>query len=355
MHSRISSAVECRPIVGRDFKFDERLVWATTTRGTRYQKVAWSGMPKIPRELLDATFYLYPDRESAEAGADFGGTGFLLARHFHNDPTQSVIYAVTNYHVAIRDGCSVIRLNHKDGSTEILEFGPEDWTFISNGPDIAAVALSDMSKVISTAISIEMLALPPEIERYEIGPGDNVFMVGRFVDHGGKVKNEPAVRFGHLSMMPLPMKQKGNGAVHKSYCIDMHSRSGYSGSPVFCYRTMTDYLAETSLVVDSGRQFIALLGIHWGQFPEEWELGTRAKSAKPDVSVEGDERYIVGMSGMTCVAPASDIVALLETGRLQSDFEEIEAYLARSKSWISVPRPELPPFTHASLDAGEPG
>ena len=73
-------------------------------------------------------------------------------------------------------------------------------------------------------------------EHDKIGPGDDAFMVGRFVSHQGLNKSVPAVRFGNISMDPAPIKQV-NGELADSYCIDMRSRPGYSGSPVFVYRT----------------------------------------------------------------------------------------------------------------------
>jgi hypothetical protein len=70
----------------------------------------------------------------------------------------------------------------------------------------------------------------------QIGPGDDVFMVGRFIDHDGGNKNRPALRFGNISIDPTPIMQD-NGVRVPAYCVDLHSRTGFSGSPVFVYRT----------------------------------------------------------------------------------------------------------------------
>ena len=40
------------------------------------------------------------------------------------------------------------------------------------------------------------------VEEHNIGPGDEVFMVGRFVAHAGTKKNLPIVRFGNIAMNP---------------------------------------------------------------------------------------------------------------------------------------------------------
>jgi hypothetical protein len=58
-----------------------------------------------------------------------------------------------------------------------------------------------------------------------------------------------------------------------------------------------------------------LLGIHFGQFSERWKI---AESAIDDAEAEGnalgispDKAYVVGVSGMTCVAPSWKILELL--------------------------------------------
>ena len=55
-----------------------------------------------------------------------------------------------------------------------------------------------------------------------------------------------------------------------------------------------------------------LLGIHWGQFPERWELrdGAKLAESREDLIVEGG--YVEGMSGMTCVIPAWQIMEVLD-------------------------------------------
>lgn len=60
-----------------------------------------------------------------------------------------------------------------------------------------------------------------------ISPGEDVFMVGRFVDHDGGQVNLPAVRFGNVSVMPTPLEQPNHRNFVPAFCIDLHSRSGY--------------------------------------------------------------------------------------------------------------------------------
>jgi hypothetical protein len=143
------------------------------------------------------------------------------------------MYAVTNWHV-IKE-CPVIRVNKLDGDVECFDILQDQWQFDSNGHDIAAVPMRmEREKLDVQLIMDDWLLTDSGIEEHSIGPGENVFMAGRFVDIDGPT-NQPAVRFGHISLMPVPLKLKVNKKKRASYCCDVHSRSGFSGSPVFVY------------------------------------------------------------------------------------------------------------------------
>ncbi len=249
-------------------------------------------------------------------------------------PGKAYLYVVTNWHVAVRNGASVIRVNTKDGKTDSWAFGPEDW-FFDQALDIAIVSISfDPSKHRYAGLGIEGLVTKDSVERDGIGPGDDVFMVGRFVDHDGGEVNTPAVRFGHISVNPTPIEQPNRQYVD-AFCVDMHSRSGYSGSPVFVYRTpgydLNDRLSsdmKDAKILFSGTNLLMLLGIHFAQFPEIWEIGkpekAREESAVPLIT-EG--MHVKGLSGMTCVIPAWEIARLLEDPKLKGPRDAVEATL----------------------------
>src|SRR5262245_66692278 len=95
-------------------------------------------------------------------------------------------------------------------------------------------------------------------------------MLGRFIDHDGGEQNAPAARFGNISLMPSPILQPTQ-SMSESYCLDMHSRTGFSGSPASVFRTPGNNLA-THAAIDMRERFLYLLGIRWGQLPEPWEL-----------------------------------------------------------------------------------
>jgi len=258
-------------------------------------------MPKIPENSLNIAFYLYKSYEDAERGVEIGGTGFYVGVPSEKHPRHLYIYGVSNWHVAINDAASVIRANKTDGTTDIFDYDPSEWDFIPGGGDIAISPILKIEDAHSVCcIEVKGFATDKIIAEKKINVGDNVFMIGRFVDHDGGKTNLPAVRFGNISTMPTQMPES-NISKGESYCIDMHSRTGYSGSPVFVYRTLGDDLTKSPLDFSS---FMYLLGIHWGQFPEIWK--------------DGKGNDIKGFSGMSMVIPADRILALINKPNLRA-------------------------------------
>lgn len=271
------------------------------------------------------------------------GTGFVVEH-------DRRYFGVTNRHVARDSGASVIRLNRKNGQADILDHDPMDWETIAGGHDIAALRL-DLDSAMHQVSAISSSSFLPDNGQHEIGVGDDVFMIGLFVNHEGKEKNNPLARFGNISMMAAPDSEiHFGGHSYESFIVDMHSRSGFSGSPVFVYRTFGGdlenpsygntvsmpainiargierkggFLQEDLYSLDgAGRRIelkieakvvLYLLGIHWMQFPEPWKL-----ESMNDPYVESNEsipnmesKYVKGMSGMTGVAPAWKIMEVI--------------------------------------------
>jgi hypothetical protein len=338
-----------------DLEFERVPAVFYSTRSVPQFRSVQAGMPRIPENVINGVFYLYWSKEDALAGINPGGTGFIVRYQGASDRTGRIYdsglgfhyYGVTNWHVACR-GFSTIRVNTKDGGTDIIELDPAEWHFIPGKYDVAVVPLSldanihDVSSVGSGEFAQEEYPGSP----VSIGVGDDVFMIGLFVDHGGTTTNVPSARFGNISMLPNPKAtiKQPTEYLGESYVVDMHSRTGFSGSPVYVYRTFGSNLDRAGVRFDelridqfrnyrpgSGRspfgerlsghivsqQMFQLLGIHWGQFPEKWELRDKSKLAESrrDLIVEGG--YVEGMSGMTCVIPAWHIIEVLQLPVLQ--------------------------------------
>jgi len=284
-------------------------------------------MPKIPLQLLDSTFYLYKNRDDAEKGKNYGGTGFFITVPSEKYPDEIIyIYGISNWHVVLESGNSIIRVNTLDGKVDIIEYEPTEWEWVQRKDDIAVsplISILDPRKHSSNLIATEYFATDKIIQQHGINVGDDVFMLGRFMDHDGGIINMPAARFGNISVMPTEIKQP-TGYMGKSYCIDAHSRTGFSGSPVFVYRTIGTDLneaQETGFPSISG--FCYLLGIHWGQFAEEWEIKEirlkEKKTFSENRSIITEGGYVEGYSGMTCVIPAQNILDLLNMPEVKNE------------------------------------
>jgi len=325
----------------RDLRFEQIPITMHSSHGTKYTRWVDTGMPKINPEVLDCVFFLYKTREDAEKGKKSGGTGFFVGIPSDKFPEHIYAYAITNWHVVLEGGYSVLKINTVDGNVHIIETEPIEWEFQPRKDDIAIYPyLDELNSDIHKAIVIPttLFATDEIVLEKEIGVGDDVFMVGRFIDYDGEVTNSPAVRFGHISIMPVPIKQR-TGYMGKSYCIDLHSRQGFSGSPVFIYRTPGTNLdeilrTEKTVFFSSKKVLFNFLGIHWGQFPEQWEIIISDKLPKSEnhgLITEG--KYVKGLSGMTCVIPAQQILDLLNTPllhkqRMEGDIELMNRYIA---------------------------
>jgi hypothetical protein len=349
-----------------DLEFQRVPVGFRSTAGVPQIRLARVGMPRIPQDVINGVFYLYGSKDEALAGRNPGGTGFIIRYDgtlFEAVPGHH-FYGVTNWHVACDRGSSTIRLNTKDGRTDIIEQGPEDWHFLPGKYDVAVVPLSLDDKIHDvSSVSTHQFAEEPKRQLlYPIGVGDDVFMIGLFVDHDGITTNVPSARFGNISMLANPkatIKQE-TGYRGESYVVDMHSRTGFSGSPVYVYRTFGSDLTAGFLGYEfealdlrnqGGRlrgrlrahNLFQLLGIHWGQFPEKWELRDKPKlkESRKDLIVEGG--YVEGMSGMTCVIPAWQIMEVLEMPALKSLRHPRIVAARRAETSSMQPKPESVP------------
>ena len=308
-------------------------------------------MPRIPPKALNTVFYLYPTSEDARKDCNRAGTGFVAAIRAVI-PQRVFTYFVTNWHVALC-GAPVVRIDRLDGTPDIFDFDPTQWHF-SPKYDIAVMP-SILENEHKFAVLQEGIFLTKERKAEEsIGPGDDVFMLGLFVDEQENSIRAPAVRFGHISVDPVPLLHPQMNVRFDSYCIDMHSRSGYSGSPVFVYRT-PGYDLEEEVSYEgrrkfllSGRDHLSLLGIHWGQFPEMWEVTSKWKLKNQNDSEKReplltDGTFIKGLSGMTCVLPAWTILEVLNMSKLKEERDEENARLKQTeeyRQYITAPVPE---------------
>ena len=338
------------PICFQDLEFNHRYVEHPGADGfTRHTWMSF-GMPRLKPQMLQSVFYLYrPGQNGTHDGPM--GTGIFVTRKNQKWGAKYSVYGVTAHHVAVSVGATSIRLNVIIGSdgepiaggdpTRFIDLDLDDWKFLDD--DIAVADLTD-----HVGILLDMFHPVEESEfvtkdfigDFALGPGDDGFMLGMFLEQYGGDANTPATRFGNLSLLsdetnPVPMGRRdalGNYIRRPGHVFDMHSRPGFSGSPVFVYRTPANALTGIddrtgSWNLDTTNNvFLRLLGVHSGQFDER-------VTALAAGAGDHNKRLMIP-SSMTTIVPAWRITEVLEMPELKKkreDREERQSAHARSR------------------------
>jgi hypothetical protein len=313
-------------------------------------------MAPIPHHFLDCSVYFYSSETAAKDGEGSGGSGFLV--HVASEHKGYVhLYAVTNKHV-LDEGFHVLRLNTIEGGTETIISERDAWWDHPSRYDVSVLPIElagDKFKWFS--IGTEHFITREIISDYRIGPGDDVFLIGRLITPWGQQRNSPAVRFGNLSMLADPNEPlRGYGEVEQeSFLVDCRSLSGFSGSPVIISTTRA-YTDDTHIPKalqpkpqpepaegeKRGMQVVGiiavdgtfgpwLLGIDWGHLPL-WKPVYRGEE-RTDYRVEQN-------TGIACVLPAWHILDLLNEKELSTQRKRDEEELTRKKRAIGIPEIE---------------
>jgi hypothetical protein len=297
-------------------------------------------MPRISDRFLECVVYMYRDRPSAEIGESAGGSGFFVGIALGVRPDVAsdyyTIVVVTNKHV-IEHGARTVRVNLKDAGIDIFELdGPHDWLFHPEH-DLAIAAIRGLGldrHAIGWVPFPHSFVTEDFLKGMNIGPGDECFVVGRFVNHEGKQRNAPSARFGAIAQMPGEKIRFDDGSEQESFLVEAKSIAGYSGSPVFVFIPPFDG-------TNAGRGNVSwtrgpwLLGIdHCHIFSKEKILGPNGRPINDDWHV----RINTGMMG---VVPGwrlaemfsfPDMVSLLE--REKEEAQQLLAEAAASASGV---------------------
>jgi hypothetical protein len=257
---------------------------------------------------LNCVFYLYPDESSAKSGLKVGGSGFWVALPSYKVPNYYWLYAVSNKHVVHKNGATVIRANARSGGIHTFSSEPTDWIEHPNGHDVAILPMV-YSKVVPfidlVTVPPELFALQQHIGDQTIGIGDDVYMIGRFINHEGRERNLPSVRFGNISMLPgEPIYVDKDTKPQESFAVELRSMCGYSGSPVYVeIGGIQRKAGQTSM--SPGRKLF--LGVHWGHIIEPWTVQKHIVKAVQPAALKPGEIEIEQVSantGMNGVVPA---------------------------------------------------
>lgn len=260
-------------------------------------------MPRIPDKLHRSVVYLYPNAEAVRTGKGVGGTGFLVALRDESfaEPFQ---YLITNIHVA-QTASRTVRINTTDGGVDTVEVPSSAWVNHPNGDDIAAAALTLQPNWAITALDWSELAVTSSrMTELNMGVGDEVFMLGRFISHGGLQRNQPLARFGNIAMMPGEPVQDGRNLLVEAFLVEMRSLSGFSGSPVFIHMGPGTYRGNDTMMPFYS-EIIGLMGIDTGHKATKAEVCQKRDGAGTDLEVPLN-------TGISIVAPAWKIREVLD-------------------------------------------
>jgi hypothetical protein len=261
--------------------------------------------PRVPRifdEFIASVFYLYPSQDAAEQGRSAGGTGFLTSISSTTDPREKYTYAVTNKHL-IDDIYPVIRLNTKEGGIDYLPADQSSWT-ISVDDDLAILEISLNENHAYYAIPEEYYLTEKEVEEYDIGAGDDVYMIGRFVNRDGVLRNTPSARFGNISIMGGEDVEHRLGHLQENISVEMRSIGGYSGSPVFVYLPPLSIRPKRDPRSTALRQW--LLGVDWGHVPQRLPVKLKTGMDHPEGC------FVESHTAMANVVPAWRLREMLD-------------------------------------------
>lgn len=199
-------------------------------------------MPRIHDALLDAVTFVDVELPHGKTG---GATGFFVDLRFRAVPQTVFRYVVTNSHVINNAVRTTVRVNTHDGRRDALVIPSGAWHSHPQGDDLAAAAVTatDPGWRIQGLDWNDAAPRPERIKELNMGVGDDVIMVGRFVGHTGKENDQPVARFGNIAMMPGKVLD-GRGLTVEAYLVEMRSLSGFSGSPVFVYMGPGTYRGE---------------------------------------------------------------------------------------------------------------
>jgi hypothetical protein len=346
------------PLRFQDANFDHRFAWCWSPLEGRSLRWIPYGMPRLNEYLERSAFFLY--RRHPRTGKIDGprGTGVLVGvpgEDANFSPEIRHAYAITCYHVALQGGGSIIRLNTSEGKSRFIEFDPDDWRYTKGGDDLAAIDVTDQLKSdtdIYYCIPPTLFSHKGFLDQEHIGIGEDGFMLGLFAQQAGKDRNLIAARFGNVSLLAAddaPIRQP-HGIDRPSHIFDMRSRPGFSGSPVFIYRTPSGDLrtadqrgrdkawrrhSRTPRPSDAGlydpglqrsrerlfalqddieihqNTFLSLFGIHCGQYHDQVRV-KKSKTPTPEANAIFDGDMLDIPNSMAVVVPAWQITDLLE-------------------------------------------
>lgn len=281
-------------------------------------------MPRVPDEWLNSVVYLYPSEKAAKEGTRLGASAFIVVLPSDDKSLPEQLghyYIVTNKHV-VPDKEVWVRINKSMGGYATPSIAKEKWVEHKTA-DLKAAYWRFDDGLSYIGVNRSMMLTPELQMRWQYGPGDEVFLIGRYIDVEGKAHNVPTVRTGVLSAFPAePILNNSTRQKEESILVEVRALKGFSGSPVFVTRAArierSDKYDGAPIVKRVDESPCYLLGVNWGYHPwREPILGSKDEPVIP-------RQYIKTNSGMAMVVPAEKLLELLDDPRLVKPRREME-------------------------------
>jgi hypothetical protein len=167
-----------------------------------------------------------------------------------------------------------------------------------------------------------------------IGLGDDIYLSGRYINHEGKQRNIPTVRFGTIAMMNYEKIINPRDYPQESFLAEVRTIGGYSGSPVHVILPNDRWCEHPDYKHLSDQAHLQwLLGIEWCNIPLTAEpIYYRSKG-----KVHQHSKYFARMNtGMSGVIPAWKILDILRLPDLKKMRKEADEKLADQKATSPV-------------------
>ncbi len=295
----------------------------------RYADYSWLAdklvtMPRINDYVLNCVVYIYPSAEAARNAERVGGSGFIAGVRSKKYPHLGHPYFVTASHVinqiTAEGGIPVLRVNRKDGGVDYMEAEQKHWTQHPTS-DLAVLPVTVFTLKeyqIDFFLMEDMFLNKKRQKDFDIGVGDDIFIVGRFQAADGKEQNTPTLRFGNISRMPVEPVIFKSGLKLEAYLVECHSISAFSGCPVFV--RIMPYVPRPDSEVLTTLSATLLLGIGVGhlRLPEV----VKRKNDERDKWEEDPKLKVLANSAMMGVIPAWKLEELLYMDELKKQREE---------------------------------
>lgn len=279
----------------------------------------------IPEQLRrSVAFICYTDKNGDKR---YCGTCFFFALK-EEEFGGTFTHTITAKHVIVgvkeksRDGKAIVRVNLTEGGVEYLETNADDWFSDPDDPTDVAILewVPEVGGKYAVAHIQDDMVMPDEVEfRKRPGHGDDVAIIGLFVNHAGQKRNLPIVRAGNIAALPEEKVSTKEFGDIDAFLVECRSIGGLSGSPVFAHLTAPRVTEDGVAELNIRTRYVWLLGLIHGHY----DAPTPNEDTIVDLTTDNEEfdRERINM-GIAIVIPAKKIMDALNHPLMAKKREE---------------------------------